>query len=49
VTLPAGRTVKAKVKVSEAARRAARRGLRAAATLSVTGATPARATVRLRR
>jgi hypothetical protein len=49
VTLPAGRTVKAKVKVSKAARRAARRGLRAAATLSVTGATPARATVRLRR
>ena len=35
VTLPAGRTVKAKVKVSKAARRAVgRRGLRAVATLA---------------
>ena len=50
VALPDGRTVKAKVKVSKAARRAvARRELRAAATLSVAGAAPARAAVRLRR
>jgi pimeloyl-ACP methyl ester carboxylesterase len=49
VTLPAGRTVKAKVKVSKVARRAARRGLRTTATLSVPGAAPARAAVRLRR
>ena len=42
VTLPAGRTVKAKVKVTKAARRAVgRRGLRAVATLSVPGAAPA--------
>jgi hypothetical protein len=50
VTLPAGRTVKAKVKVSKAARRAvARAGLRATATLSVRDASPAKAAVRLRR
>ena len=49
VTLPDGRTVKAKVKISKAARRAAGRGLRAIASLSVRGAAPARATVRLRR
>jgi hypothetical protein len=49
VMLPAGRTVKARIKVSKAARRAARRGLRATATLSVAGAAPAQAAVRLRR
>ena len=43
-----GRTVKAKVKVSKAARRAAGRGgLRAVATLAVRGVAPARAAVRL--
>ena len=48
VTLPDGRTVKAKVKVSKAARRAAGRGgLRAVATLAVRGVAPARAAVRL--
>jgi hypothetical protein len=49
VTLPDGSTVKAKVKVTKAAWRAARRGLRAVATLSVPGAAPARTAVRLRR
>jgi hypothetical protein len=50
VTLPAGRTVKARVKISRAARRAiGRRGLRATAVLSVGGAAPARAAVRLKR
>jgi hypothetical protein len=49
VTLPDGRTVKAKVKVTKPARRAARRGLAATATLSVPGAAPARAAVRLKR
>jgi hypothetical protein len=48
VTLPAGRTVKARVKVSKPARRlVGRRGLRATATLSVPGAAAARAVVRL--
>ena len=48
VVLPEGRTVKAKVKVSKAARRAAGRGgLRAVATLAVRGVAPARAAVRL--
>jgi hypothetical protein len=46
VTLPDGRTVKVRVKVAKAARRA---GLRAVASLSVAGAAPARAAVRLRR
>lgn len=46
VTLPAGRTVKARVRVAKAARRA---GLRAVATLSVPGAAPARVALRLRR
>ncbi len=46
--LPEGLTVKAKVKVSNAARRAAGRGgLRAVATLAVRGVAPARAAVRL--
>jgi hypothetical protein len=50
VTLPDGRTVKARVKVSRAARRAVgRRGLRAVARLSVPGTAPAQAAVRLRR
>jgi hypothetical protein len=50
VALPAGRTVKAKVKVSKAARRAVTRGgLRAVATLSVRGAAAAKAAVRLKR
>jgi len=50
VTLPAGRTIKARVKVSKAARRAAgRRALRATASLSVPGAARARAVLRLRR
>lgn len=50
VTLPAGRTVRARVKLSRAARRAVgRRGLRATAVLSVSGAAPARASVRLKR
>jgi hypothetical protein len=50
VTLPAGRTIKARVKVSKAARRTAgRRALRATATLSVPGAAVARAALRLRR
>ena len=50
VTLPAGRTVKAKVKVSKAARRAVgRRGLRAVATLAVPGTSSARAAIRLAR
>jgi hypothetical protein len=49
VTLPAGRTVKARVKVSKAARKAARRGLKASATLAVAGVTPARAVLRLKR
>jgi pimeloyl-ACP methyl ester carboxylesterase len=50
VALPAGRRVKAKVKVSKAARRAVGRGgLRAFATLSVSGAAPAKAVVRLGR
>ena len=48
VVLPEGRTVKAKVKVSKAARRTAGRGgLRAVATLAVRGVAPARAEVRL--
>jgi hypothetical protein len=46
VTLPDGRAVKARVKVAKAARRA---GLRVVATLSVPGAAPAQAVVRLRR
>ena len=50
VTLPAGRTVKARVTVSKAARRAAGgRGLGAIAKLSVPGAAPAQAALRLRR
>jgi pimeloyl-ACP methyl ester carboxylesterase len=50
VSLPAGRTVKARIKVTKAARRAAgRRALRATASLSVPGAAPARAALRLRR
>ena len=50
VALPAGRAVKARVTVSKAARRAVgRRGLRAVARLSVPGATPAQAALRLRR
>jgi hypothetical protein len=50
VTLPDGRTVKARVKVSKAARRAiGRRGLRAVARLSVPGVASAQAAVRLRR
>jgi hypothetical protein len=50
VTLSDGRTVKAKIKVSKAARRAVgRRELRAVASLLVPGAAPAQAAVRLRR
>jgi hypothetical protein len=50
VALPAGRTIKARIKVSKPARRAvARRGMRAAATLSVPGVAPARAALHLRR
>ena len=49
VTLPDGRAVKARVRIAKAAQRAARRGLRAVATLSVPGAAPTRTAVRLRR
>ena len=50
VTLPAGRTVKARVTVSKAARRAvSSRALRATARLAVPGAATAQAALRLRR
>jgi hypothetical protein len=49
VALTDGRTVKTRIKVTKPARRAARRGLRATASLSVPGAAAARAAVRLRR
>jgi pimeloyl-ACP methyl ester carboxylesterase len=49
VALTDGRTVKTRIKVTNPARRAARRGLRATASLSVPGAAAARAAVRLKR